>query len=156
MENLKQVLLQKDLSKLQNQCMKSPKLRTYNLISDFPSENCYLTKPLSFVQRRAIAKLRLGVLGLRIETGRFERPKKSAAERICKQCDLNVPESEIHFFLHCPKHTQLRTNFFAKITSEEITNLSDLEQLKFLVNNPTMVKSTAQLILNCYDNRIIE
>ena len=124
-ENLRQVLLQKDLKKLQNQCLKSTKLRTYNLISDFPTKNCYLTKPLSFVQRRAIAKLRLGVLGLRIETGRFERRKKPAAERICKQCDLNVPKTEIHFLLHCPKHSQLRDNFFAQITSEEIANLSD-------------------------------
>ena len=98
----------------------------------------------------------MGVLGLRIETGRFERPKKTAAERICKQCDLNVPETEIHFLLHCPKHSHLRDNFFAQITSEEIANLSDSEKLRFLLNQPTMVKSSAQLILNFYDNRIIE
>ena len=74
-DNLKEVLLNKDIKKLQNQCKNSPKLRTFIQITDFKTDNCYLSKPLSFIQRKALAKLRLGVLSLRIETGRFERPK---------------------------------------------------------------------------------
>ena len=58
------------------------KLRTYNRVAIFNAAKCYLTKPLSFIQSKFLAKLRLGVLGLRIETGRYERPRRLPEERI--------------------------------------------------------------------------
>jgi hypothetical protein len=64
----------KDQHLLENKCKNSPKLRTYNTITEFSSDKSYLSKPLSFVQRKFMAKLRLGVLPIRIETGRYERP----------------------------------------------------------------------------------
>ena len=126
------------------------------MISHFSLEKCYLSKPLSFVQRKALAKFRLGVLQIRIETGRYERPKKSPLERICKQCDLNVPEDENHFLLHCPKHRIMRESYFEKINLDGFFTLHDIDKLRYLVNSPDIVKSTAQFILDCYDNRTIE
>ena len=111
---------------------------------------------LSFVQRKALAKFRLGVLQIRIETGRYERPKKGPLERICKQCNLNVPEDEKHFLLHCPKHSIIRRPFLEKIDLADFSTLNDIEKLRYLVNSPDIVKSTAQFILDCYDNRVIE
>ena len=131
-----------------------PKLRTYNLISEFSTDKSYLSKPLSFVQRKFLAKLRLGVLPIRIETGRFERPRKEAADRICKQCPNNSPETEVHFLIECPRHTQLRATFFSKISDENFTSLSDIEKLKFLVNCPEIAKLTAQFVIDAFDNRI--
>ena len=155
-EELKANLLLRDTQKLTNQCKNLPKLRTFNKISDFSLEKCYLSKPLSFVQRKALAKFRLGVLQIRIETGRYERPKKSPLERICKQCDLNVPEDENHFLLHCPKHRIMRESYFEKINLDGFFTLHDIDKLRYLVNSPDIVKSTAQFILDCYDNRTIE
>ena len=155
-ENLKLNLLQKDKKKLESQCKNKPKLRVYNQIANFSDKKIYLSKPLSFIQRKAIAKLRLGVLPIRIETGRYERPKRSALERTCKQCDLNVPENEIHFLLHCPKHVHIRQLFSQKIILEDFFNLNDVDKLKYLVNHPEIVKSTTQFIINCFDNRVIE
>ena len=155
-EELKKILLQKDQQKLMNLCKSLPKLRTFNQISDFSSEKCYLSKPLSFVQRKALAKLRLGVLQIRIETGRYERPKKTAFERICKQCDQNLPEDEKHFLLHCPKHSIIRRTFFGKITLDGFSTQNDTEQLKYLVNSPDIVKATAQFIIDCFDNRVLD
>ena len=52
---LKQSLAIKDKVKLKNMCLTLPKLRTYNLIADFDSPKVYLTKPLTFSQRRSLA-----------------------------------------------------------------------------------------------------
>ena len=94
-------MMGKDQQKLRNLCA-MPKLRTYNLIIDFTSSKAYLWKPLSFTQREAMAKIRLGVLPIRLETGRYERPKLVAEQRFCQQCTLNLPENEIHCILECP------------------------------------------------------
>ena len=151
---MKNSLLTKDQKNIENKCKSSLKLRTYNLISEFSTDKSYLSKPLSFVQRKFLAKLRLGVLPIRIETGRYERPRKEAEERICKQCPSNSPETEVHFFVQCPRHTQLRTSFFSKIDDENFTGLSDIEKFKFLVNCPALAKLTAQFVIDAFDNRI--
>ena len=138
---------------LKGQCMNKPKLRTYKLVSEFAADKSYLYKPLSFVQRKFLAKLRLGVLPLRIETGRYERPKKSEEERKCKQCRDDVTESEIHFLLHCSRHSMLRVQLFSKVEDDSFSDLNDLDKFKFLVNNPEIAKQTAQYVIDAYDNR---
>ena len=132
-----------------------PKLRTYNLIADFSSPKVYLLKPLSFIQRKFMAKTRLGVLQLRIETGRYERPKKPAEQRTCKQCSLEVVENEAHFLLECPKHNFLRDQLIGQINNEGFSLLNDTKKLKFLMNNSDIVKQTSQFIINAFDNRLI-
>ena len=153
-ENLKTSLLIKDQQKIKNQCS-MPKLRTYNLIADFSSPKVYLLKPLSFIQRKFMAKTRLGVLQLRIETGRYERPKKPAEQRTCKQCSLEVVENEAHFLLECPKHNFLRDQLIGQINNEGFSLLNDSEKLKLLMNNSDIVKQTSQFIINAFDNRLI-
>ena len=153
---LKAKLAIKDQHKLKKQAKGLPKLRTFCQISDFSFEKSYLSKPLSFVQRKALAKFRIGVLQIRIETGRYERPKKSPLERICKQCDHNIPEDETHFLLYCPRHVILRGTFFEKITLPGFSTLTDIEKMKYLVNHSDIVKSTAQFILDCFDNRTMD
>ena len=135
-------------------CLTLPKLRTYNLIADFDSPKVYLTKPLTFSQRRSLARLRLGSLRLRIETGRYERPQKAGEERICQQCTLDIVESEAHFVLECPKYDNLRSNLLDQI-SNEFFNLDKFEKLSYLLNNADMVKKTSQFINYAMDNRII-
>ena len=64
-------------------------------------------------ERSFMAQVRLGMLPLHIETGRFN--DTPVHERICKLCDSNMVEDEKHFILHCPKYTLLiypkQTNF---------------------------------------------
>ena len=86
----------------------------------------YLLKPLSFIQRKFLAKTRLGVLQLRIETGRFERPKKPIEARICKQCSLNEVETESHFILSCPRHSFLREQLFRRVNLEDFSTSTDI------------------------------
>ena len=155
-ENLKDVLHRKDQLKLMNKCQTQPKLRTYKQITESTLDKSYLHKPLTFIQRKSLAKFRLGVLPIRIETGRYERPVKSAIERICTQCNQQVPEDEVHFLLHCPKHDAIRVIFLPKITLNDFPNLNDLAKLKYLVNSPDIVKLTAQFIIDCFDNRVAD
>ena len=154
--SMRDSLLAKDQQNLKEQCQSKSKLRTFNCISSFSADKEYLQKPLTFVQRKFMAKLRLGVLQLRIETGRYERPRKAAVDRICKQCDQNVTESETHFLLHCPKHSLIRANFLSKISAEDFETLSDVEKIKFILNDPSIVKQSAQYIIAAFDNRVME
>ena len=153
-DELKVSLLNKDQLKFKQQCA-MPKLRTYNLIADFSSPKMYLNKPLSFIQRKFLAKTRLGVLQLRIETGRYERPKTPAEQRICKQCSLDSVETEAHFILECPRHSFQREHLFSQIRNEAFPLFSDSEKLIFLLNNSDTVKQTSQYIIDAFDNRLI-
>ena len=60
---------------------------------------------MSFIQRKFLAKCRLGCLPIRLETGRFCRPILAENERVCQVClengvtdyqYKNEIESEIH------------------------------------------------------------
>ena len=57
-------------------------------------------------KRSLFAQFRLGILPLKIETGRYDNTPVD--ERICVQCESEAVENEQHFVLHCPKYVNLR------------------------------------------------
>ena len=65
----------KQNDEIKAECLAMPKLRTFNLFKDFQSKPIYLTKPLNFFQRRALANIRIGSFKLRVEIQRYFRPK---------------------------------------------------------------------------------
>ena len=155
-DTLKKSLHHKDLTKLKNLCVALPKLRTYNLVTGSDSPKAYLLKPLTFMQKRSLAKLRLGTLQLRIETGRYERPRMAVEDRICEHCPLGKVETEAHFLLECPKHLIQRRALFSKIVCfDEFNSMDEIDKLKYLLNNSDIVKSTAQFIIAAFDNRLV-
>ena len=68
-------MLKKQQFQIKTQCLNTPKLRTFVEFKDFFSTQKFLTKPLSFIQRKFLAKIRLGCLELRIETHRYACPR---------------------------------------------------------------------------------
>ena len=60
----------------------------------------YLSKIGNRDSRTLLSKLRLGVLPLEIEKGR--QYNLSRSERICKFCQTNSVEDELHFLFECP------------------------------------------------------
>ena len=50
-------------------------------------------------ERSVLAQFRLGILPIRIETGRFIGER--IEDRLCRMCDQNQIENEIHFMFHC-------------------------------------------------------
>ena len=89
-----------------------PKLRTYiRFKSEFKTEE-YLNLNISRHRRSLVSQVRLGILPLEIEVGRFRGIP--ADRRICKCCLINVPEDEFHFVCICPSYGEHRTELYRK------------------------------------------
>ena len=67
-EEIKEKFKTDQANYLKTECMQQRKLRTFNKFKLFGNTPAYVTKPMSFYQRKLFAKLRLGSLELRIET----------------------------------------------------------------------------------------
>ena len=67
-------------------------------------------------QRSFYSRLRMGTLQLEIETGRYKNTRRD--ERICKQCNCNILESDTHFLFNCEKYSNLRSAFYSTMTNK--------------------------------------
>ena len=96
------MLLAQQIS-LETQCSAKPKLRNFITFKDFYTTPSYISKPLTFVQQKFMAKIRLGCLDKRIETGRYAHLRLPEDARICQICHNpgQTPENEVHFLLQC-------------------------------------------------------
>ncbi len=68
---------------------------------------------ISHQQRSIIAQLRLGILPIHIETGRFRGTQLD--DRICQLCDTQEVENEIHFVCKCNLHSDLRKTMYRTV-----------------------------------------
>ena len=100
-----------------------------------------------------MAKLRLGVLPLRVESGRYELPKVDHKNRICRQCTLEEVENEEHFLLRCTKHSTKRIALLSEINSAYWEQWDSKQKLIHLLNNPLSIKATAKFILDSFNAR---
>ena len=142
--------------KLSMECSALPKLRTFMKFKDFENTAAYLKKPLSFIQRKTIAKTRLGCLAIRVETGCYARPPLPAALRICQICENpnDEIEDEFHFLFRCEKFKSERESWIDKLNLEKhISNYEEGELLGLALNDPKFVKITAQYIIYIFDVR---
>jgi hypothetical protein len=89
-----------------NNLYTKPKLRTYVLFKEKYCTENYVKYCMSRQQRSLIAQLRLGILPIHIETGRFTGTKLE--DRICQLCDIQEVEDEIHFVCKCNLFKGLR------------------------------------------------
>ena len=157
--------LQKQKIELEAECYLKPKLRTFLKFKDFSVLPAYIKKPLTFAQRRMLAKTRLGCLPIRMETGRYERPRLEETERICLVCRPNdqlvdledqvkVVESETHFLYYCKAYSDERDLLIKQMTlPSNFLDLNDEEKLKLTLNDPLNVKFSSQFILNAFNKR---
>ena len=91
--------------------------------------NCNMPKS----SRSLISQLRLGVLPLRIETGRFM--PLAEAERLCKVCAENKVENEYHFLFECSEYTEYRSELETTININ-FARLSTQEMFENVFNHP--------------------
>ena len=102
-------------------CLEKPKLRTFVTFKNFGSTPPYLLKPLSFVQRKFIAKTRLSALPIKIETVHYERPKLAIHLRLFPSCnDGQSIENEEHFVFQCAKYSKFRQTWMDKVQKMKI------------------------------------
>ena len=147
---------------LKGKCEQMPKLRTFLTFKKFDKMPAYVSKPLSFLQKKITAKIRLGSLELRIESGRFSRPRLQVHERVCLLCrDTNQAdgqepsvETEFHFIFICSHYNTLRLSWIESLVKpENFDGLSEGEKLSVVLNDAENVKSTAQFITRAYSMR---
>ena len=153
---LQKNMLLNQQNSLEIQCASKPKLRTFMKFKDFHTTPSYISKPLSFVQRKFLAKLRLGCLEIRIETGRYARPRLPEEARICQICQNQgqAKEDEVHFLFKCETYENERSAWLSSLLKpENFSILPSNEKLKTVLNCDQNVKKTAQYIINIYDKR---
>ena len=69
-------------------------------LHDFSEVQALAQANLTRYQRSLVSQLKFGILPLKIETDRYQGiPTEN---RLCKICDLQVPEDELHFLFDCP------------------------------------------------------
>ncbi len=90
-------------------CSTKPKLRTYVTFKQDTKVAAHITCNLSKYERSLISQLRLGILPIRIETGRYTNT--DVAERICLLCEEDKVENEVHFLFECSLYDAERNQF---------------------------------------------
>ena len=106
-----------------------PKLRTYRKIKfDYKLEN-YVKSVSNKFQRSLIAQLRMGILPLAIETGRYTNVPVN--QRMCFWCKDKI-EDELHFVCQCKLYSQQRSKMYDSIKNTLINFDVLTEEDKFI------------------------
>ena len=101
-----------------------------------------------------MAKLRLGCLPLRIETGRYCVPKLIESERKCLVCESDSVEDELHFLFYCSQYSKLRQDWYSNMELPiNFDNLDSNLKLNIVLNDNSNVKQTAKFISNAFNLR---
>ena len=93
----------------------------------------HLNSNLLKFERSLISQLRLGILPLRIETGRFIGLE--VQERLCEVCDNNQVEDEAHFLFDCETYNDLR-NDMETAMNIQLDRLNFTEKLEVIFKHP--------------------
>ena len=103
-----------------------------------------------------MAKIRLGCLEIRMETGRYALPRLPEEARLCQICQNpgQAPESEVHFLLECDRYGSERSAWLSSLEKpQDFPILPPSQKLNIVLNHAENVKKTAQYIINIYDKR---
>ena len=120
-----------------------PKLRNYALFKFSFEPEPYVCAYLSRNKRSIFAQLRMGILPLRIETGRFQN--MDLINRKCFYCNSGNIEDESHFLFHCSHYDHIRAPFLRKCAevAEDFSNFDEIEKFRFVLSNPSIQIETA-------------
>ena len=125
-----------------------PKLHLYATYKkEYASENyCQINMKKS--QRSLLAKLRLGVLPINIEIGRYSGTPRD--ERYCPLCNNNSIDDEIHVLLYCPYYNALREALIYHACSicNMFNELDDNNKVGMLASHTNMVRKTAKFLFD--------
>ena len=130
-----------------------PKLRTYRL---FKSDYCiekYVRGFLNRSERSHLAQFRLGILPLKVETGRYTSPITPIEDRLCIFCNLREIENEIHFMLDCTLYNAEREQLFKEFMLKESILLFSKESMFTTIVCNSNQRSLARYIIICLQKR---
>ena len=139
-----------------------PKLRSYIIFKNSFGEEEFLTCLRSRAKRSLLSQLRLGILPLEIEVGRFRGI--DLENRICKICNINI-EIECHFLCECPCYQDYREtllnhhgisaatpilNMFYLFMSSNVTALAEYICKAWEWRNTTMYHLYSHIIMSIF------
>ena len=136
---------------LRSRSIEMSRMRLFYDISDFDqsiSAQPYINIR-SRQKRSVLAKLRMGTLPIKIETGRYR--SISEDQRICDNCNLNEVENEKHFVYHCTKHQNIREIYLDNLIDDDN---NDVDNLKMIFSDFEKSKEFATYLIKGLDNRI--
>ena len=89
---------------------------TFVKIHDFDERKVLLKANLDRHNRSLVAKIKSGILPLRLETGRYNGVNRE--DRTCQVCDKPEVEDEVHFLFRCKKLNSIRKAYVKPIRRE--------------------------------------
>ena len=92
--------------------------------------------------------MKFGILPLKIETERYQGTPLE--NRLCKLCDTNSVEDEIHFMFHCPGLNDARASLCNSSELNLITD--DFERLHKMLDSDNLCY-TGKYVENLYTAR---
>ena len=109
------------------------KLRSYREYKNIFKREKYI-QLCDPVARKYIAQIRLSAHKLSIESGRYNTQNQyiPPAERICRNCNRNEIEDEMHFILDCPAYGIPRENLLDLIKTDNVNFTSYNPKQKFI------------------------
>ena len=130
-----------------------PKLELFRNIKDTPIVENYCKVNLTRGQRSSIAKLRLGVLPIEIEIGRYNSIPRE--ERICKVCQTGEIEDEKHFLLLCPHYDKNRRVLLdsATLQVQNFDEMNSFEKISILPTHENLVRKTGKFLMESLQER---
>jgi len=129
-----------------------PKLRTYRSFKSVFCVESYVIKILSRKRRSLLAKLRMGILPLAIETGRWR--SLPIDERICVLCNENQIEDEAHFMFECSFYEGHRAEFLSTIANycQDFLSMDMCDKWKMIMSEE-IVNHTCQYLEKIFEIR---
>ena len=126
------------------------KLRNYALFKFSFEPEPYAVKYLSRNKRSLFAQLRMGILPLRIETGRFQNLELE--DRKCIYCNMDKIEDEHHFIFHCTHYSLFRAPFLRKCSEvdKNFEMLDEIEKFRFVLSNDQIQVDTANFVQEAF------
>ena len=125
------------------------KLRTFKEIFDDQDYKGIVYTPLTRRQRSLVIELKIGILSLGLEKGRFTNVPLEY--RLCLICDDDLLDNEYHFLLYCEALVETRSKFFGDNTFlEDVEDPTDPAELCKLLLNSHNLKKTARFLEEMY------
>ena len=118
-----------------NEMHNKPKLRTYVQIKDIFEPEPYVLSNICRQRGSLLTQIRLGILPIKIETGRFM--SLPVQQRLCELCEMHKVENEIHFLCECPLYHDFRETLYdhAKLMTNDSVTMGMQEKFVYLMNH---------------------
>jgi len=113
-----------------------PKLRLYSIVKTCIETENFVTAFIPKYQRSLMAQIRIGILPLAIETGRYTRTDLD--NRLCLLCDNGHIEDETHFLCQCPAYRNIRDKYIQTLSMciENLPTMDILDQFLSILTFP--------------------